>query len=67
MCVCFRKPGISADLTLSNLSALRASSQDAESKHEGKYAANGKDPKRVSAVLKTQAASGCKCNRQSGA
>ena len=64
--VCFRKASTSADLTLSNLCALRASSQDAETKHEGRYAANGKDPKRVNAVLKTQAASGCKCNRESG-
>lgn len=62
-----RNPKINADLTLANLSALKASSLDTESKQEGKYATNGKDPKRIKAVLKSRAASGCKCKQESGA
>ena len=63
-----RKEKISADLTLANLSALKAASGDDASAQEGKYVANGKDPQRVRSVLKSQkAASGCKCKKQSGA
>ena len=39
---------------------------DDGSKNDGKFTANGKDPKRIRNVLKTQAASGCKCNREPG-
>lgn len=60
-----RKKKIAADLTLANLSALKAASDETRGKDDDKYVSNGKNPDRIRKVLKSQTSSGCKCNRQS--
>ena len=57
----------SANLTLANLSALKASSDDGGRTKESKYTINGQDRTRIKDVLKSKKASNCQCKREWGA
>ena len=54
----------SANLTLANLSALKASSDDGGGTKKTKYTINGQDRTRIKDVLKSKKASNCRCKRE---
>ena len=56
----------SANLTLANLSALKASSDDGGRTRKTKYTINGQDRTRIKDVLKSKKASNCRCKREWG-